>query len=76
MSLAVSRRSAGLTVDIALLPPDFLITGLLQPVRQSLANLSPGHRIRRSRGARVFRDAIRSAQGELSIFRVARAAGR
>ena len=74
MSLAVSRRSAGLTVDIALLPPDFLITGLLHSqFVESLANLSPGREFPPDLAApEVFRDAIRSAQGELSIFRVAR----
>ena len=56
------------------MPPDFLITGLLHSqFVESLANLSPGREFPPDLAAPgVFRDAIRSAQGGLSIFRVAR----
>lgn len=74
MGLTVARRASGLAVEIALLPPDFLITGTLHSqFVEALRSLTPGRQLPPDLVAPgAWSDLITAAQASLSIFRVDR----
>lgn len=74
MQLAVARRASGLVIDIALLPPDFLLTGtLFSQFVEALRSQAPGRDFPPDlASAATWSDLVRSAQAEIAIFRIER----
>lgn len=75
LRLAVRRAAAGLAVELALSPPDFLITGrLFDAFVEAIRSQKPGADFPPELSRpEAWSELVTSAQSELSIFRIRRA---